>query len=143
MASRPTGAPWWRNTCPSTLRETFAPFPSDPALHVPGLAMVGDELGLDLAPDKVALPDFDLKGAILFRFRDMPLAQIAYLSPKFGPAEFCIIVNGRPDAPAQFEQREGKNIVYWTKGGRGYLVIGDLPRQQLEAMASTLAGRIS
>ena len=45
-------------------------------------------------------------------------------------------------APA-FEKREGYNIVFWTKAGRGYMLIGRAPQAELEAFAGDLAGRIS
>ncbi len=35
------------------------------------------------------------------------------------------------------------NIVFWNAGGRGYLVIGTMPREQLEAYAETLKTRVS
>jgi anti-sigma factor RsiW len=123
--------------------ETFAAIPSDPALHAEALRVVGEKLGLDLDPSKVALADFDLKGAILFEFKGRPLAQIAYLSAKDGPVAFCIIRNGRPDAPPAYEERDGQRIVYWTKDGRGYLVIGRVPRPELEELAATLSARVS
>lgn len=123
--------------------DTFAAIPSDPAIHARALKAVGEKLGLDLDPAKVALPDFDLKGAILFEFRGRPLAQIAYLSATDGPVAFCIIRNGRPDAPLAYEERDGQKLVYWTRDGRGYLVIGKLPKADLEVLATTLASRVS
>ena len=59
--------------------ETFAGIPDDKAMLTAGLAAVGGKLGLDLTPAKVALPGLSLKGPILFTFRGMPLAQVAYL----------------------------------------------------------------
>ena len=56
---------------------------------------------------------------------------------------FCIIRNGRPDAPLAFEERRGLNIVLWNAGGLGYLVIGAQPREAIESMAGTLSARIS
>ena len=123
--------------------DTFAGIPEDKAMQTVALAAVGKKLGLDLTPDKVAIPGLSLKGPVLFTFRGMPLAQVAYLSPDHGPIAFCVIVNGQPDQPMTYETREGRNIVYWAKGGRGYLVIGSAPRQDLEAYAATLNGNVS
>ena len=123
--------------------ETFAGIPDDPVAHAIQLAAIGEKVGLELDPQKVALPDLSLKGAIIFEFHGMPLAQIAYLSARDGPVAFCIIKNDRPDAAPQFEAREGKNMVHWQKGGRGYLIIGNTPRTELETLAATLESRIS
>jgi anti-sigma factor RsiW len=123
--------------------ETFALAPSDPEAYAPRLKIVGDRLGLDLAPEKVALPGLDLKGAILFEYDGKPLGQISYLSQENGPVAFCIIANGRDDTPPAFEERRGRNIVFWNSGGHGYLIIGAVPRERLESLAETLASRVS
>jgi anti-sigma factor RsiW len=123
--------------------DTFAGFPDDVEIHRLALAGVGGKIGLDLTPEKVTLPDLSLKGAIIFTFRDKPLAQVSYLSPKYGPVAFCAIADGQADQPPRFEVREGLNVVYWAKGGHGYLVIGTAPRADLEAWAASLGSRVS
>jgi anti-sigma factor RsiW len=123
--------------------ETFAGFPEDRAILTASLAGVGGKLGLNLNPDNVALPGLTLKGPVLFTLHGSPLAQVAYLSKDYGPIAFCMIANGQPDQQPAFETRGGRNIVYWAKGGRGYLVIGTAPRQELEAYAAKLNSEIS
>ena len=107
------------------------------------LAAVGGKLQLDLTPENVAVAGATLKRTQLYSFHDMPLAQISYLSPSEGPLAFCVIVNGKPDHDPAFEVREGFNIVYWNKDGRGFLVIGRAPRDDLERLAGTLRTRLS
>ena len=124
-------------------RDTLAAIPDDPALRGSELANVDRTLALGLTPETVALPDLQLKRAQLFQFNGKPLAQIAYLTEADGPVAFCVIQNGKPDAPAAFEEREGRNIVFWQKGGHGFMVIGTLPRATMEDMATTLGGRFS
>jgi anti-sigma factor RsiW len=123
--------------------DTFAGIPDNDAIKSAGLAGVGSKIGLDLSLDKVRLPDLNLKGAILFAYRDMPLAQIAYLSKDQGPVAFCIIANGAADHGLRFEEREGRNVVYWAKGGKSFLVIGKLPKEALESYAASLEERVS
>lgn len=123
--------------------ETFAGIPDNDAIKSAGLAGVGKKIGIDLSLDKVSLPGLNLKGAILFAYRDMPLAQIAYLSKDDGPMAFCIIANGAADQGPRFEEREGRNVVYWAKGGRSFLVIGKLPKDTLEGYAASLEERVS
>jgi anti-sigma factor RsiW len=140
-------APGWRAVVAEYLtlytRDTLAVIADDAALRARELAEVGGRLSLALTPEKVSLPDLELKRAQLFQFKGMPLAQIAYLSTDDGPVAFCIIANGKPDEPPAFEERLGQNIVFWTKGGRGYMVIGKLPRPTLEALAASLDSRVS
>ena len=106
--------PGWRSVVADYVAlytpETFALAPADPAAYAPRLKVVGDGLGLDLAPETVALPGLDLKGAILFHYDGKPLGQVSYLSTEYGPVAFCIIKNGREDAPLAFEERRGMNV---------------------------------
>jgi anti-sigma factor RsiW len=122
--------------------DTLASIPDDAALRAEELSTVASKLAVDVTPENVALPDLALKRAQLFEFKGKPLAQIAYLS-KEGPIAFCIIANGKPDAAPAYEERLGENIVFWTKGGRGFMVIGKAPRDKIEAVAATLGGRIA
>lgn len=146
-ALHPAEPPGWRQVVAEyqslTTAETLAAITDNPAVISQDLVAMGGKLDLNLTPDSVALPDVALKRTQLFSFHDHPLVQVAYLSPADGPIALCIIANGRADAPTAFEQREGYNIVYWTKGGRGYMLIGKASQQQLEAFASDLAGRFS
>lgn len=139
-------APGWRAVVADYVAlytaETFALAPADPAAHAPRLKVVGDGLGLDLAPETVALPGLDLKGAALFHYEGKPLGQVSYLSTEYGPVAFCIIRNGREDAPIAFEERRGMNVAFWNDGGRGYLIIGAMPREDLAPLAETLANRV-
>lgn len=140
-------APGWRAVVADYVSlytpETFALAPTDPEAYAPRLKVVGDGLGLPLEPETVALPGLDLKGAVLFEYEGKPLGQISYLSTEYGPVAFCIIANGREDTPPAFEERRGKNVVFWNSDGRGYLIIGSVPRERLETMADTLASRVS
>lgn len=140
-------APGWRAVVADYVSlytpETFAFAPADPGAYAPRLKIVGDGLGLDLAPETVVLPGLDLKGAVLFQYDGKPLGQVSYLSTRYGPVAFCIIKNGREDAPLAFEERRGLNVAFWNDGGRGYLIIGAMPREDLVPLAETLASRVS
>lgn len=144
---RPAEPPGWRQVVAEyfvlVTPETLAVIPDDPATMSEGLIAISSKLALELTPEKLVLTDAELKRAQLYEFRGRPLVQLAYLSPADGPIAFCIIQNGRPDADLAFEQREGSNIVFWTKGGRGYMLIGKVPREALEGYAGDLAARFS
>jgi anti-sigma factor RsiW len=140
-------APGWRQVVAEYMTfitpDTLAVVPDSPAVLADALTAVGQKISLGLTPDKLTLPHVYLKTAQLLEFRGKPLAELAYLSRDDGPLAFCIIANGRPDATIDFEQREGFNIVYWTKDGLGYMLIGKAPRDKLEAYAGDLANRVS
>jgi anti-sigma factor RsiW len=123
--------------------DTLAGIPDNPDERARELAAAGAKLSLALDIGKVVLPDLTLKRAQVFAFRDKPLVQVAYLSPATGPVAFCIIENGEKDAAPAFEEREGKGVVFWGKAGRGFMIIGKLPRDRLELLAETLAARIA
>ena len=147
VTAKPPPAPGWRQVVAEyqvlTTTDTLAAIPENADVVAGELSAAGSKLAMALTPEKLALPNVALKRAQLFEFRGKPLVQVAYLSQDNGPIAFCIIANGRPDEGFAFEQREGSNIVFWTKGGRGYLIMGKAPRQALEAFAGDLAGRIS
>jgi anti-sigma factor RsiW len=122
--------------------ETLADIPEDAAQRARELSTVADKLTLDISPDKVALPGLAFKRAQLFALDGQPLAQIAYLS-SYGPVAFCVIRDDQPDAGREFEERHGQSIVYWSKGGHAFMLIGKVPRSQLETLAATLEQQVS
>jgi anti-sigma factor RsiW len=146
QVAEPAPPPNWRQVVAEyqtlTTVETLSVIADSPAVLADELSAVGARLALDLSPEKLALPHLYLKRAELLEFRGRPLAQLAYLSGDHGPMAFCIIANGRPDAGLAFEQREGSNIVFWTRGGLGYMLIGHAPRGTLEALAGELESRL-
>ena len=139
--------PGWRQVVAEylalTTSDTLAVIPDSPAVLLDELTAVGAKLALDLSLDKLKLPNIQLKRAQLFEFNGKPLAQLSYASKDTGPIVLCIIVNGQADAGLAFEVREGSNIVFWAKDGRGYMLIGKSPRETLEALAGEAAARLS
>ena len=124
-------------------RDTLANLPDDRSRHEAELKSVGDKLALGLSVDKVALDGLVLKRSQLFNLDGRPLAQIAYLTSDDGPVSFCIIADAVNDRGPSFEERHGQNIVYWSKRGHAFMLIGDLPRRTLETLAASLAARIA
>lgn len=124
--------------------ETLAVISEDQAELATELASIGGRMALDLSPEQIALPDATLKRAQLYDYRGAPLVQLVYQSLEAGPIALCIIANGREDAGLDFEERVGSNIVYWSKDGRGYMLISKTAtRDQLEAYAGDIAARFS
>jgi anti-sigma factor RsiW len=106
-----------------------------------GLSLVGAKVGLNLTPERVALANLQFKGAQIFAFRGDPLGQLSYVDPLTGPVLFCIIRNAEPDAGMKAERRGGYAVASWARAGRGYILIGRLPADQMAELADSLERR--
>jgi anti-sigma factor RsiW len=120
---------------------TFPP-PPDAALATQELALVGGKVGAKLTPETVTLPGLRFSVSFLLSFEGSPLAAIAFVDPEGAPVLFCIIANGEADSPMRFESREGLQLATWSRGGRGYVVIGRQPEARIAELAQTLEKRI-
>ncbi|MBZ6076960.1 anti-sigma factor family protein [Microvirga puerhi] len=123
--------------------ETLASIPDDARAQELEIASVRAKTGLALSPQKLALPDLTLKRAQVLEYDQKPLGQIAYLDPESGPLALCIITGGGPDADKSTEQRLGLNVVYWTKAGRSFMLIGRAAMPRLQNWADEVSGRLS
>ena len=121
-------------------RDTRDNLPDDRSLRQAELKSVGDKLGLSI--DKVSLDGLVLKHSQLLNLGGRLLAHIAYLAPGDGLVALCIINDGESEHDLSFEQRKGQNIIYWSGGGRGFMLIGALSRSGLARLAASLAARV-
>jgi hypothetical protein len=80
--------------------------------------------------------------SFMLSYKGSPLAAIAYVDAEGSPVMLCIIANEAPDAPMRLEQRGELSLASWSRGGRGYLVIGRIPEERAVAFAETLEKRI-
>ena len=108
-----------------------------------GMRAVSEYLGLDLTPDKVTVGPLELKRADILQFGGNRLVQVAYLADGKTPVSFCIIKGKRKAHELEQEQRLGLNIVHWSSEDFGFMVIGDLPKAELDQIARTLQQRVS
>ena len=122
--------------------ETFSPLNPDAALEALELSAVGAKVGANLTPDKLALPGLRFTVAFMLSYEGAPLGAIAYVDPEGAPVMFCVIANQAPDAPVRSERRGDLSLAFWSRGGRGYLVIGRTPTEQAVALAQMLEKRV-
>jgi len=122
--------------------DTFAFDDIDPSIQAKKLKVIGDKVGTALTPDRVALPGLRFKTAQMLSYDGAPLGELAYVDAQGAPVLFCIIANGGADAPTRSERRGDYSLTSWTRAGRGYLVIGRLPEQQIADLARTLEERL-
>jgi len=121
--------------------DTFAGPSRGAAAEAGELARVGGKLGVDLNPDRLAVPGLQFRGATIFRYDGTPLGQIAHVDPSGQPVLFCVFANSQPDAPLQSGSRGDLAFVSWETGGHGYMVIARAPPTQVAGIADQLSSR--
>jgi anti-sigma factor RsiW len=122
--------------------ESFSPLHPDASLQAIELSALGSRVGVKLTPENIALPGLRFTVAFMLSFGGSPLGAIAYVDPSGEPVLFCVIANGGADAPIRLEKRGGLSLAGWSRGGRGFLVVGRMPKEQIAGWAQTLDDRI-
>ncbi len=123
-------------------KETFSPLHPDAALQAAELSAVGAQVGARLTPEAMSLPGLRFTVAFMLAYQGAPLAAIAFVDTPGAPVLLCVIDNHAPDADMRSERRGELSLVSWSRGGRGYLVIGHIPEAQAAALAGMLERRI-
>ena len=123
--------------------ETLASIPDSEDMRSRELATVATRVGVPLSLRQVSLPGLDFKRAQLLEYDGKPLGQLAYLDPQGGPTFLCIMADGQADAPRRTERREGFNVVFWSRGGRAFMLIGPGAATTLQSLAGALQDRIA
>ena len=90
----------------------------------------------------MALPGLCFTVAFMLSYKGSPLAAIAHVDAEGSPVMFCIIADDAPDAPMRSERRGELSLASWSRGGRGYLVIGRIREGRALAFAETFEKRI-
>jgi anti-sigma factor RsiW len=121
--------------------ETFALRNPDQTIDALKLNVVAKRVGAALTPANVSLPGLRFESADLLSYEGAPLDEIAYVDAHGSPVLFCVIANGGADTPNRLERRGGLVLSSWSDGGRGYLVIGRAPEDQVAEFAQTLKAR--
>jgi anti-sigma factor RsiW len=122
--------------------ETFSPLHPDAALQAVELSAVGARVDAHLTPENLALPALRFTVAFMLSFEGSPLGAIAYVDAQGAPVLLCIINNQSRDAPIRSERRGELSLASWSRGGRGYLVIGHIPEAKAADLARTLEDRV-
>lgn len=140
-------APGWREAAARYValfsKETLNGMPQDIVERRTNLALAERALGLPLSRDRLVDPRLDFRGTQLLNFNGKPLAQIAYLHGGEKPVALCIIATNKDPAQPENETRQGLNIVHWVKGGYGFMVIGDVPEDELNRIAARFRSQFS
>jgi anti-sigma factor RsiW len=101
------------------------------------IASLSRRLDAPLDVDRLKVDDLSPRRAELLQYDGAPLGQIGYLDGAT-PVAFCITRDGEPDAPLATSSRDGFAVASWAHGGRGYMLIGNIPIERLTALARSL-----
>ena len=121
--------------------DTFALLNPDSATEARQLQAVSGRVGIDLAPEKIALPGLRYRTALNFSYEGDALAEIAYTDAGGAPVLFCVIADGKPDAPARVVSREGLSYVAWSRGGHSFMFVARMPEEGVAEQAQPLIAR--
>jgi anti-sigma factor RsiW len=121
--------------------DTFALWNPDSSVQARQLQAVSAKVGVELTPEKVAVAGLRYRTAFNFSYDGDALAEIAYTDAGGAPVLFCVIANGKPDAPPRTVAREGLSYVTWSHGGRSYMFVGRMPEQRIAELALPLTTR--
>ena len=121
--------------------ETFALPSADREFQIKKLSVVAERVGVALTPENLSLPGLSFRSADILSYDGAPLGEITYVDVRGSPVLFCIIANGGANTPNRSEKRDGLALSSWSRGERGYLVIGRAPEEQIAELAQTLKTR--
>lgn len=115
--------------------DTLSNLSDDPSVKADQIARVANVMQLPLTTQGLMISGIPFKRAQLLTFDKKPLAQIAYLDPKYGPLALCVTHSSTGKTDFQREQRLGMNIIFWSSADHSFMLIGRNPPEQLEAIA--------
>jgi anti-sigma factor RsiW len=121
--------------------ETFALPNPDQDFQAKRLNAVAERVGAVLTRKNVSLPGLRFESANLLSYEGATLGEIVYVDAQGSLLLFCVIANGGADTPNRSQRRGELALSSRSHGGRGYLVIGRLPEEQVAELAQTLKAR--
>ena len=105
------------------------------------LVLLSQDVGLSLSSENLAVDELSYKRGQILDLRGKPLVQLAYLYQNKTPVAFCIIKSTKGKKTMQFEQRNGMQIAHWSSESHGFMVIGDVPEEELAKLAKSFSVR--
>ena len=105
------------------------------------LVLLSQDVGLSLSSENLAVDQLSYKRGQILDLRGKPLVQLAYLYQNKTPVAFCIIKSTKGKKTMQFEQRNGLQIAHWSSDSHGFMVIGDVPEEELAKLAKSFSVR--
>lgn len=103
------------------------------------LARVGEQLGIALTPQDVAIQGATLRRAQVLRYDHDLIAQLVYLDDRQQPLALCFVKSSQQARPPAQEVRHGLNVVHWRDGRHAWMLAGRSPMADLQVHQQQLA----
>jgi len=100
-------------------------------------------LGADLAIPDLSNANLTFQRAQMLQRKGTPLAQIAYLPDSGAPVALYVRPGAGEARALKFEDIGGVSLASWRQGELYFLLAGELPRPQLEAVAQSVQRQIA
>lgn len=123
-------------------RRTLELVPRDDLTKDRNLSRLSEITGAKYSRENLGVGGLEYKRGQLLEFKSMPLLQFAFLSDEKKPVALCIVKNMEADKPLAFERRSGLNIVHWARGGRAFMLIGDLGEDEIRRLGQIYLDRL-
>ena len=144
-AKKPAKSPGWRQSVANYMSlytsETINRVGASLESQHQNLALLSQDVGLSLTSENLAVGDLDYKRGQILDLRGKPLVQLAYLYQNKTPVAFCIIKSTKGKKTMQFEKRNGMQIAHWSSDSHGFMVIGDVSKEELGKLAKSFSVR--
>jgi anti-sigma factor RsiW len=106
------------------------------------VAWLGDRLGR-----RLVIPDFSSEGLTFAGGRMLvvnrrAVAQLLYPRPTGMPVGFCVTRIDDPPTRLAVDESDGLRIASWGEDGYEYLVVGDLPANEIRQLANRAAAQL-
>lgn len=99
------------------------------------LSALNSQLGLDLTPQKIAMPNIEFRRTQILAYDSKPLAQILFADPQGRPMALCILRNKTAPHGIAIEKRHSMNIAWWATRDYQALLIGHGTERDINTLA--------
>jgi anti-sigma factor RsiW len=122
--------------------ETLASIDINAADQQVRLDRLANRMDIRLPAEAVALPGLSLKRVDLLQVGDRPLLQLVYQGAGASPLALCIIEESDEAGERKSQHIAGMNLIYWTAGRHGFLLVGSAPMHKIAQLADVVAARL-
>jgi anti-sigma factor RsiW len=114
-----------------------------PANHMGELqAWFREQIGRTVAVPDLSKSGFTFAGGRLFAVQGRPVAQLLYTKPGTLPIGICVTALAEAPERLRLTHRGDLKLASWRERGYTFVVVGDLPDQEMRNIASTAAAEL-
>lgn len=106
------------------------------------LSALDTQLGLELTPKKIAMPNIEFRRTQILAYDSKPLAQILYADPQGRPMALCILRDTSAPHEIATEKRQSMTIAWWATRDYQALLIGHGTAREINTLAEGVRERL-